>query len=95
MTLLTRRSILCGILAAPIVVRSGILMPVRPVVSTSLLNGDLVLDGDAWMKDWPRIIGVCRVIVAGEPVVYTSSLYGAAKVILEIGERHGLSNAPS
>jgi len=41
MTLLTRRKILTGLLAAPVVVRAGLLMPVRPVPVSTL--DDLVL----------------------------------------------------
>lgn len=42
--MITRRSILCGLLAAPVVVRAGLLMPVRPVVAGPVSAG-LAIDG--------------------------------------------------
>lgn len=92
MTLLTRRSILCGILAAPIIVRPGILMPVRPVVAAM---PQLVFDGDEW-ETWPRIVGVCRAIADGDPVIYShATRIAAAKILLKATERLGTHAFPS
>lgn len=40
--ILSRRSVLFGLIAAPIVVRSGLIMPVKPVVVPHV--GDLIFD---------------------------------------------------
>lgn len=48
--ILSRRSILFGLLAAPIVVRPGLLMPVKPVIQPHV--GDLIFDRKG------KIIGV-------------------------------------
>lgn len=40
--ILSRRSVLFGLIAAPIVVRSGLIMPVKPVVIPHV--GDLIFD---------------------------------------------------
>lgn len=45
--LLNRRSVLFGLLAAPIVVRPGLLMPVKPVVIPHV--GDLIFDRKGYM----------------------------------------------
>lgn len=89
--MITRRSILCGLLAAPIVVRPGLLMPVRPAVD---VMPQLVFDGDEW-ESWPRVVGLCRVIADGESVIYSHShRIAATKMLLRVIGRPG-ANAPS
>lgn len=59
--ILSRRSVLFGLIAAPIVVRAGLIMPVKPLVE---------FEGALGTFEGIRFVGEARVIQEGDPVVY-------------------------